>query len=305
MIKKFVRDYEHPEKQETRVRFGYLQAWISIVCNLILFVFKLLLGLFANSIALIADSFHTLSDVFTSVCVLVGFAVAKKPADYGHPFGHGRSEFIATFVIAVLLVVVGFEFMMSSIQRIIDPPKVVGTWWLILIMLLSALVKEWMARFSINLGQTIKSKTLVADAWHHRSDAIATFLIAFGFLAAIFGLYRIDGILGIVISALIIYTGITLSREAISPLMGARASQELETKVIQIARQINGVKNVHAVEVHDYGQVKAISIHIEVQPNLTVTKSHDIGTEVQEKIDRELGTKTTVHIEPHAGPKKV
>lgn len=299
LVKRFVPDPDQIEKQETRVRYGFLEAWVSIIGNVVLFGGKFFLGLVSNSIALIADSFHTLADVITSVCVLIGFAVARRPADQEHPFGHGRSETIATLIIAILLLSVGFEFLMSSIRRVINPPHVLGTWWLIVVMLFSAFFKEWMARFSINLGRLIKSSTLIADAWHHRSDAIATLMVALSFVGAIFKVYRLDGILGMAVSLLIMYTGFRLAREATSLLMGVKPSSELEDKIIRISRRIEGVKDVHEIEIHDYGSTKAVSIHIEVQPNLTVARSHDISTRVQDAIDRELGTKTTVHIEPY------
>jgi len=287
-----------------RTHYGFLEAWVSIIGNIGLFVIKIIFGLLTNSIALIADAFHTLSDVVTSICVLVGFFLARKPADPEHPFGHGRSESIATLVIALLLLWVGAEFLMGSIRRTISPPLVKGTWWLILLMALAAVAKEWMARFSINLGNMIKSDALIADAWHHRTDAIATFLVALSFLGALFSIYRLDGIFGICVSLLIICTGAQLTRQSVSRLIGQSPPTEFKTGIAEIARRIKSVKSVHEIEVHDYGLVKAVSIHIEVQPDLHVTRAHEIGTQVQEAIDKELGTKTTVHIEPHVTSEK-
>lgn len=304
LVRSFIRNPDQIDQPGVHASYGFLEAWVSIIGNLLLFVAKFILGLASNSIALIADSFHTLSDVVTSICVLVGFAVAKRPPDPEHPFGHGRSETIATLVIAVLLLAVGFEFLVSSVKRTIHPPVVLGTYWLILIMLAAALFKEWMARFSIHLGRVISSTTLIADAWHHRSDAIAALMVALSFLGAMLKIYRLDGFLGIGVSLLIIYTGFHLARNAIECLMGRKASADFEKRIVRIARRIDGVKDVHEIEVHDYGSVKAISIHIEVKPDLHVTRAHDIGTQVQEAIDKELGTKSTVHIEPYVTPEK-
>ncbi|MEO0225812.1 MAG: cation diffusion facilitator family transporter [candidate division WOR-3 bacterium] len=304
LIKRFVVNYNKIEDQQVRSKYGFLEAWVSIIGNTVLFIIKLLIGIFTNSIALLADAFHTLSDVITSACVLIGFSIARKPPDKEHPFGHGRSEYIATLIIAILLITVGFEFFIHSIERIINPPLIVGNWWLIILMVSVGIFKEWMARFSINLGKIIRSDTLLADAWHHRSDAIATFLIALSFLGAMFGIYRLDGILGALVSMLIIYTGLRLSRKPISNLMGQGAGPELKSRIIEIASKIPGVKDVHEIDLHEYGSIKIVSIHIEVEPNLHVSRSHDISEKVQEAIDRELGTKTTVHVEPYISQRK-
>ena len=199
---------------------GFLEAWVSIIGNVLLFAVKFALGVAIGSISLMADAFHTLSDVLTSVVVLIGFKAAGRAPDEEHPFGHGRIENIATLVIAILLVVVGVDFLAQSARKLIRPMPVAGTIPIAAILLLSGAVKELMASFSIWLGRRIDSKALVADAWHHRSDAVASVLVALAIVGALFRLYWLDGLFGVGVSLLIIYTGFDVGRSAANPLLG-------------------------------------------------------------------------------------
>ena len=157
-----------------RKKVAYLEAWVSIIGNFLLAIIKGILGVMVNSISLIADAVHTASDVLTSVVVIVGFKLATLPPDNEHPYGHGRIEFIATLIISILLAAVGIKFGIDSYHRLIANTPVSGSYFVVVVMLLAGLFKELMSRFSIDLGQRIASSTLIADAWHHRTDAIAS-----------------------------------------------------------------------------------------------------------------------------------
>lgn len=295
----FIPDYEQTEKHSVRTAYGYLEGWASIILNVVLSALKLFFGLLFNSISLIADSFHTLADVITSIIVVIGFFVARRPADKEHPYGHGRFENIATLSIAILLVIIGVEFFRTSLNRFIKPQAVGGTIIVALVILFSALLKEWLARFAIYLGNKIKAPVLLADAWHHRTDAIASTLVSIAIGAAIFGFFKVDSAFGMLVSALIVYTGLSLGRSAASSLMGEAPSEELVDKISRIALSIKGVKNTHKVTVHDYGTHKAISLHVHVDKNLTVDESHHIAMQVKDSISALLeGATAEVHIEP-------
>lgn len=281
-----------------RTFYGYLEAWVSIVGNTVLFVVKLLLGRWINSITLIADSFHTLSDVITSVVVLLGFRIAKRPADSEHPFGHGRMETIASLIIAVLLVMVGVEFAQSSYQRLIRIPPVGGNTWIIIVMLVSALLKEWMARFSIKLGKRIDSSVLIADAWHHRSDAWASLLGAIAVVTAMWGYPRVDAFLGLIVSGLIIYTGWKLGKSAVSNLLGKAPTQQMLARIVNQAKSWPGVQEVHEVLVHNYGVHNVISLHVEVDKKMGISNSHKIATAIEERLSEIMDASTIVHIDP-------
>ncbi len=295
----FIRNGENVQSYEVKAKYGYLEGWLSIFLNFILFIFKFIFGLLINSISLIADSFHTLSDVFTSIIVIVGFKIAKKPADEFHPYGHGRFETIATLVIAILIILIGIDFFKNSIERIIKVQVVKGSFLVVGILLFSSLLKEWLARFSIDLGLRIDSSALLADAWHHRSDAIASLLVTLAIIGALFGYHLIDPIFGLLVSGLLIYTGLGFGRMAVDFLIGRGASDEFVSEIEAIARSVKGVKGVHKIFLHDYKDQKVVSLHVLVDGRLNVHQSHCVATMVKNKIYQKIeNISAEVHIEP-------
>jgi cation diffusion facilitator family transporter len=251
-----------------------------------------------GSISVIADAFHTLSDVLSSVVVLYGFRLANKGPDEEHPYGHGRAETIATLIIAMLLAMVGVEFIRSSVQRFLNPIEIGGGWWVAILMAASAVFKEWMARFALALGQEINSSTLKADAWHHRSDAIASFLVAAGNLAAARGLYWLDPVLGIGVSLLIIYTGWELARTSVNSLIGLSPSDEVIDRISRRAESVSGIEDVHRIQVHDYVNYKEVSLHVRVDRNMDLLTAHDLADEVEMELTKLLEARVVVHVEP-------
>ena len=294
-----------PEKNLLRKRIGYLEAWVSIIGNVLLFLLKLLIGIAINSLSLIADAFHSLSDVLTSIVVLVGFKFGEKPADKEHPFGHGRIEIIATLIIAFLLIVVTYDIGKSAILRIISPQKVKFSSIAIIFMIASAGFKEWMASFSIFLGKKINASSLIADAWHHRSDAIASLLVGLGLIFMRFNLYLIDGILALGVAILIGWIAVRLIITSSSTLIGEAPDSELINKISQISLSVPGVLNIHDIYVHDYNTNKVISLHVEVNDNLLADAAHEIATTVEEKIkEKTHAYNVTAHIDPKERKKK-
>jgi cation diffusion facilitator family transporter len=288
-----------PEKNLSRKRIGYLEAWVSIIGNVLLFLLKLLIGVAINSLSLIADAFHSLSDVLTSIVVLVGFKFGEKPADKEHPFGHGRIEIIATLIIAFLLIVVTYDLGKSAVLRIISPQKVKFSSIAIIFMIASAGFKEWMASFSIFLGKKINASSLIADAWHHRSDAIASLLVGLGLIFMRFNLYLIDGILALGVAILIGWIAVRLIITSSSTLIGEAPDSELISKISQISLSVPGVINIHDIYVHDYNTNKIISLHVEVNDNLLADVAHEIATTVEEKIkEKTHAYNVTAHIDP-------
>lgn len=281
---------------QLRKKYAFLEAWISIAGNFILAIVKLFFGFMLNSISLIADAVHTASDVLTSAVVIVGFKLSSIPADEKHPHGHGRIEFIATLVIAILLIVVGVEFGISSYHRFISNTAVKGSFLVAFLMVLAAIVKELMSMMSIDLGERIKSSALIADAWHHRTDAVASLLVAVAILASKYGYFKVDAVLGFVVSALIIYTGVEIFLEATSKLIGEIDQEEVEY-VNYMAMSVEDVKGIHDVSIHDYGASKEISLHIEVDKDLTLKKAHDIAQNVESLIESNVRAVVTVHVD--------
>lgn len=249
-----------------------------------------------NSISLIADAVHTASDVLTSVVVILGFKLSAIPADEKHPHGHGRVEFIASLIISLMLIGVGIKFGIDSYHRLLENTPVKGSYLVVAVMIAAALFKEWMSRFSIDLGNRISSSALIADAWHHRTDAIASLLVAVAILASQFGYYRVDAVLGFAVSALIIWTGIEIFNDSTSKLIGEGDEEQVE-RIRELATGVFGVKSCHDIAVHDYGANKVVSLHIEVPGTMILDDAHEIAHQVEEIIDRELYATTTVHLD--------
>ncbi|MFB0517214.1 MAG: cation diffusion facilitator family transporter [Candidatus Neomarinimicrobiota bacterium] len=298
ILKLAVPRYQEARDPAVRTRIGQLEAWVSIVVNTVLTVIKLFLGLAINSLALIADGVHTLSDVVTSVVVLVGFKIAGKPADKEHPFGHGRAEYVATIIIAVMLAVVGFEFIKSAIGRLIEPVPIAAGWLVMIIIFLTLLVKVWLGQFSMDLSRRISSSTLKADAWHHWSDAISSVLVLGAVGGCALGYPALDGIGGILVGAYLIWSGFAIAKEVIDPLLGEPPAPELIGQIRELCRQQALVIDAHDITVHNYGHHKFIATHVEVSDRLSAQESHDVAENVADSLRRELGAYATVHVDP-------
>lgn len=308
--KKFntIPDYGDIQDPSIRAKYGYLEATVSIIGNTILFLMKIFLGLFINSIALIADGIHSLSDVSTSGVVILGFRIAKKQPDKEHPYGHGRAEYIATLIIAVLLIFVGFGFIQQSIQRLLSPEAIENQEYLILIsgiVIASAIIKELMARYSYAIAKKINSDVLKADAWHHRSDSFSSIGVAIGILAARYGYPLLDPIFGILVSIIIIYVGVKLVRTASNFLLGQAPDKKNVEKIKEISMKTKGVKGVHDISVHDYGTTKIITLHAEVNSNLPLRKAHKIADELDKNIQDKTKFSTIIHLDPAQSSLKI
>ncbi len=296
-----IPNYGDPKDPNIRAKYGYLEAYVSIVGNVVLFVVKLILGIFINSIALIADSVHTLSDVGTSGIVIFGFKEAKRPPDEKHPYGHGRVEYIATIIIATLLVITGLGFIEQSIERILNVEELLNQDFIFVIgviIILSAVIKEFMAEFSIKIGKKIKSDILLADAWHHRSDAIASIAVGISLIGSTFGYPLLDPVFGIIVSIIIIYVGIKIMKESSNVLIGHKPDEELIAQIKQIIESIEEVKIVNDISIHDYGVTKVVSLQVGVKNNLRLDDAHEIADKIEAKIRDKMNYTTIVHLEP-------
>jgi cation diffusion facilitator family transporter len=300
IVRKLISNNRDIDNVIVRARYGTLEAVASIVINLLLFVVKLILGLMVNSVSLIADAVHTLSDSGTSIIILIGFRIAKKPGDREHPFGHGRAEPIAALIVAIILIVAGVELLRSSAVRIMHPKIEAAqiSWFLAVILVVAVIIKELMARFSRELGRMIQSKTLEADFWHHRSDAFSTLLVLVAMACAHLNFMYVDGVAGVGVALVVMYSGYAVAHSVISPLLGERPSLEMLNQIEDIARSPEGVLGVHDIIVHRYGRAKFISLHIEVDNRRPAIELHNLSEQVEELIENKLGGSVVVHIDP-------
>ncbi len=281
-----------------RYRVGLIESWASISGNLLLTIIKMVFGLLSNSIALIADAVHSASDIFSSLVVLIGFMVAKKKPDPEHPHGHGRTEYLAGLGISVILIGAGGAFIYNSSIRLAKGIYASPSIPAIVAVVIAILIKEFLYRFSAQLGKLINSETLLGDAWHHRSDSLSSALVLIALLGRYFGLYSLDAYFGFVIALFIIYAGLKIARNSCSRLLGAAPDQELQEEVICCAREIDGVLDAHDLEIHDYGSWKVITIHIEINGNLSLEKAHDIAEQVEDQVSENFYCNTIVHLDP-------
>ena len=294
---KFVPDQKESSKTY-RNQIGIFQGWVSTAVNTLLFIFKLFVGIITGAVSLIADAVHTLSDVVTSLIVIWGFKQSKKPADIGHPYGHGRAEYIATLIISVLLCVAGIEFIETAIDRIQNPILIISDWWMVAILGLTVIIKEITARYAKFLSSKIASGLLHADAWHHRTDAVSSILVLIALIAGNFGYSSIDGWAGLFVALILIYTGFDIARDSVDDLIGKPPDvAELDT-IRDIALSVPGALGVHDISVHSYGLDKFVSIHAEINAKKTAAEAHDISEEIESKLGKAMGVEPTVHLDP-------
>ena len=279
-------------------QLGYLEGWVSAVLNILLFGLKLWVGMMAGSVAMIADAWHTLSDTLTSAIVLVGFWISGKPKDKEHPFGHGRADLIGAIIIATLLALVGFNFLKESYLQLRDRQPANFSQIAIIVFVISVILKEGLAQFSIWAGRKVDSQALIADGWHHRSDAIASLLIVIG---ALFGRFAwwIDGVLGFLVSLLIIYAAYDIMRDASHGLLGEPMEQKLEQRMQQIVKTIApDVSEMHHPHVHKYGDHIEVTLHLRMDENYSLQQAHDIVTKIEDELRNRLNIEPTIHAEP-------
>lgn len=292
------RSYDQLSQARERRAAGVLEGWVSIAVNLVVGGVKLAAGLAIGSISLVADAVHSFSDMVTSGVVIWGFSAAARPSDREHPFGHGRIESIAALVIAVLLLVAALEFAMASVRRLLAPQPVTASWVLLAVLAVTVLAKEWLARFALCLGRKIESPALRADAWHHRSDVLATTVVILALVGAQFGFTWLDGAAGLVVAAALGWTGVMLIRESADPLIGAAPPPDLVQGIRDVALAVPEVDAVHDVIVHRYGALLITSLHIEVGAEHDAMACHELAERVEEAVMARFGGWAVVHVDP-------
>ena len=298
LSKKFIKDYQKVTDQNVRAQYGILEGWLSIVVNLLLAILKFTLSFLYGSISLFADAIHSLSDMATSLVIIIGFKISQKPSDSKHPFGHGRFEQIATLVIAVMLMVIGFELAKYGFEKILEPTPLSMGWLPLSFIILTILIKEGIGQISKHLGEKIDSLTLEADFWHHRTDAISSLLVLIAIISSNFGFYYLDGIVGMLIGLFVIYIGWNFTRKSGDQLLGTTPNPKIFHEVEEIALQNPGVSAIHGLRVHEYGFQKIVSLHIEVPYEMTLAEAHTLSEKIESQIHENLNIDATIHVDP-------
>ena len=282
-----------------RARIGKLSGAVGIICNCLLAAGKLIVGHMTSSMSITADGLNNLSDGASSIVTLLGFKLAEKPADRKHPYGHARIEYIAGLTVAVMILFIGLELGKSSVEKLINPEPIEFSFTAVWVLCASILVKLFMMLFNLKMGRRINSNALLATAADSRNDVMTTSAVLAASIVEHFYDVRIDGVMGIAVSLFILYSGIKLAGETMSPLLGEGANPELQK---QITDYINGcpmVLGCHDLMVHDYGPGRRYaSIHVEIDKNEGPMACHARIDRMERECLKNYGTHLVIHYDP-------
>lgn len=300
IIKLFVKDSEQTENPEVRARYGSVAGITGIICNIVLFVSKLLIGTISRSVSITADAVNNLADASSSIMTLLGFRLSQKPADEEHPYGHARMEYLSGLAVAALILVIGYQLAKSSIDKILHPEAVEFSAALVIVLVLSIAVKLWMAYFNIKLGKKIDSPTLLATAADSRNDVISTSAVLISAVAAHITGLNLDGIIGLLVALFILYSSIGIAKDTISPLLGESADEELVKLVSdETLNYDKRVLGVHDLMVHDYGPGQRFaSEHVEVDCKEDVLEIHEMIDNIEKMFHDRHNINMVIHYDP-------
>lgn len=299
LLRTFVKNYNDTEDPKVRAAVGKMSGLVGVVCNILLFAGKLVAGLLAGSVSITADALNNLSDATSSIVTMLGFKLAERPADADHPFGHARYEYLSGLAVAALILVIGVELGKSSIQKIISPEPVEFSWLIGAILVCSILVKLWMTRFNHTMAQRIQSATLEATSADSRNDVITTSAVLVAALVELFTSLRVDGYMGLAVALFILYSGIGLAKDTISPILGENADPDLREKIVDYVRANPKVLGFHDLMVHDYGPGQRFaSLHVEMDKNEDPMECHEIIDDMERECFQSHGVHLVIHYDP-------
>ena len=301
LVRLFIKDCDNVTDPAVRERYGILSGAVGIALNLLLSAGKLFAGLMTGSISITADAFNNLSDAGSSVVTLVGFKLAGQKADDGHPFGHGRMEYLAGLLVSLMILLVGVELGRSSIGKILRPEAVDFSLVSTGILAASILVKLWMGQFNRGLGRKIGSAAMAATAADSISDAVATAAVLAGTLVNRFAHVNIDGWVGLAVAVFILRSGWGAAKDTINPLLGESPDPELVKQLRELVLSHPQVVGMHDLIIHDYGPGRRLcSFHAEVPQDADILDAHDAIDHIEREIKEKFGIETTVHMDPIA-----
>jgi cation diffusion facilitator family transporter len=299
LLRRLVPNWIQADDPDARQKAGMLSGGVGIVLNLLLFGGKLLAGLLTASIAVVADAFNNLSDAASSVVTLVGFRMAGQKADKDHPFGHGRIEYLAGLLVSLVILLVGFELLKSSIEKIFSPTPVDFSPLSLGILAVAILVKLWMYSINHRLGVHFSSAAMAATAADSLSDSIATGAVLVGSLLSHLLGISLDGFLGVVVALFILYTGFTSARDTLNPLLGTPPDPELVESIEQTVLSCPEITGMHDLVIHDYGPGRSMmSLHAEVPADCNLLHIHDVIDDLERTLNEKFCTVSVIHMDP-------
>ena len=300
LLRKFIGENPDTGNTEVRTKYSVFAGILGIICNLFLFAVKLGVGAAMSSIAIISDAFNNLSDTGSSAVAIIGAKLSAKKPDKEHPFGHGRIEYVSSLIVSFLIMLVGFELLKTSVSKIFNPQQVQLNTILVIILCISIPVKLWMYSYNRYIGRLTNSGILMATAKDCINDVVATSAVIFSsVIGKLISFPALDGIVGTVVSFMIMYSGFKISLDTIGLLLGTAPEKEIIEAVRSIILAAPGVVGVHDLIVHDYGPGRILaSVHAEVPDDCNVVEIHEVIDELEHKIERDLGIHIVVHMDP-------
>ena len=299
LLRIFVPETAGTPSGRLRTAIGKLSGTVGTVCNFLLFAAKLAVGLLAGSVSVMADALNNLSDAISSIVTLVGFKLAEKPADADHPYGHARYEYLSGLAVAAMIIVIGVELGRSSIEKIFAPTAVMMSDAMFAVLAVSVVLKLWLSRFNRHLGKQIESSALLATSADSRNDAISTGAVLLASVLERLFDWQLDGWMGLAVAAFILWSGVGLAKDTISPLLGETASPELRKLILDVVRSDVLVLGYHDLTVHDYGPGQRFaSVHVEMDGAIDPIRCH----EHIDRLERECLEKHNVHLVIHYDP---
>ncbi len=299
LAKKFIKNNTEFNNPKVREQYGTLCSIISIVCNIVLVIFKLTMGAITHSIAIQADGLNNLSDVGSNLASLFGFKLANKHPDIEHPYGHGRIEYVAGLIIAFLILLVGFQALRDSVFKIITPEKVTFTIVAVIILIVSILIKLWMAVFNRYASKKINSATLLAASQDSLNDVLATLATLISLILSLYTDLPVDGIMGAVVSIIVLKAGIEIFKDTVNPLLGMAPDKELIKELEEYILSYPEALGIHDLMMHDYGPGrKFLTLHVEVDCNDNIMATHDAMDRIERAVLGKYHILTTIHMDP-------
>ncbi len=298
LIKLFIKDND-VSNLGTRGKYGMLSSATGIVVNILLSIVKLVIGIIANSISIISDALNNITDVGSSVVTMIGFKISQKKIDKDHPWGHGRMEYITAFIVDIIILMVGFELLKSSIDKIIHPDLPAVNNVTIIILVIAVLTKLWLFLFYKKIAKMIDSNAIKGNAYDSISDSISTLVVLISAVVAKLCGVSIDGYASLIVSVFILFTGYKAIKETVDLLLGMKPDPEFIKDIEDEAKKYEMISGIHDIMVHDYGPGrKIVSFHAEVPADGDICKVHDIIDQMEQDLFEKFNCITTIHMDP-------
>lgn len=300
LVKLFIKDYNNISSAKVRAKYGTLASVFGIVSNIVICTLKIFIGVFSGALSILADGINNLSDALNSIVSLLGFKMSQKKPDKEHPYGHQRMEYIAGFIVSVIICVLGVQLIIESVDKIKHNDSELSYFYLnIGILVFAIVVKLYQAFLNYSIGKIIKSQTLIATATDSRNDVISTSLVLVGLVISKLTGYNLDGYFGLAVGALVCFSGIKLVMESSNPLLGEAPSKEL---VIDIEKRIMAhevILGIHDLEIHSYGpSIIFATCHAEVDSRGELVELHDKIDQIEHEIREQMNIHLTIHLDP-------